>query len=191
MRRATRRSGSRTEAAAPRRIVIFDAYPHTYGGAQRINHILARGLPARGWDVTVATPAEGTFTERLRREGISVAAVPVPTALGRYGRSTAGVRALLAMLRLPGYWLRLARALQPARPTIVHIADHRGILLAGAPALLGRAAIVWHVHAIDANRFVNRAGRMLAGAVVIPSRSLPWSSGTGSLRCSSCRSTPR
>jgi glycosyltransferase involved in cell wall biosynthesis len=158
----------------PRRrtAVLFDAYPHVYGGAQRTDHLLARELPARGWALEVLTPAEGTFPDRLRADGLPVTVLPAPGPLRRYGRATTGAAGLRAALALPRWWVRTTRALRARKPDVVHIVDHRGLVLAGIPARLSGARVVWHIQALDATPRLNRWGGRLAHAVVVPSRSV-------------------
>jgi len=158
--------------ARDRQAVLFDAYPHVYGGAQRTDHLLARELPRCGWTLLTVTPAEGLFVERLRAEGLPVEVVPVPAALAHYGHGTRGFRALSAALLLPLYWLRLARALRRHRPADVHVVDHRGLLLAGVPARLSRARLVWHVQAMDRGRPLNWIGPRLAQCVIVPTHAV-------------------
>ncbi len=157
---------------ARRRAVLFDAYPHTYGGAQRTDHLLARGLPARGWELVTITPAEGTFTERLRAEGLPYRVVGAPASLRRYGRSTTGGARGRALFALPGYWLRLTRVLRRTRAEVVHVVDHRGLVLAGVPARLARARLVWHVQALDPTPALNRWGARLAHCTVVPTQAV-------------------
>lgn len=155
-----------------RTAVIFDAYPHVYGGAQRTDHLLARDLPTRGWTLTVITPGAGPFTDRLAGEGLPAQVVATPRALGRYGRATTGVRAAAAAAVLPVYWIRLARALRRLAPDVVHVVDHRGLVLAGLPARASGARVVWHVQAMDRGRPLNRMGARLAHCVVVPTRAV-------------------
>lgn len=149
-------------------MVLFDAYPHVYGGAQRTDHLLARELPARGWELITMVPSDGAFPDRLRADHLPVEVVPAPGGLGRYGHATTGVRALLAAVLLPAYWLRLGRALRRHRPAVVHVIDHRGLVLAGVPARLSGARVVWHVQAMDRGRPLNWLGPRLARCVVVP-----------------------
>lgn len=150
-------------------MVLYDAYPHVYGGAQRIDHLLATALPGRGWDVELMAPAEGPLTDRLAAAGTPVTVVAVPAALGRYGRTTRGARLVGALVRLPGYWLRLSMALRRRRPDVVHVIDHRGLVLALLPARLAARRVVWHIHAVDRSRLLNRIGSRLAHEVLVPS----------------------
>jgi glycosyltransferase involved in cell wall biosynthesis len=149
--------------------VLFDAYPHTYGGAQRTDHLLARALPGRGWDLVTCTPGEGVFTERLLADGLPVVVLATPGPLGQYGRVTTGWRRGLALPFLPLYWLRVLRRLRRERPAVVHIVDHRALVLAGPPARLSGARVIWHVQALEGTRVINRLGARLAHTVLVPS----------------------
>src|SRR4051794_29993133 len=73
-----------------RHVVLVDAYPHLYYGAQRLTHLLARELPARGWTAEVVTPGPGAFVDRLRADGLPVTVVRVPPALLAYGGGRGG-----------------------------------------------------------------------------------------------------
>ena len=150
-----------------RRVAIFDAYPHVYGGAQRSAHLLALGLSPLGWEPTVVTTGEGVLTERLRADGIDPVVVELPRALQGYGRRLVGWRAARAAAALPRYEVRLRSAFRRIAPDVVHVASHRGLLLAGLP---GRAVapVVWHVGAREPSAVLNRAGAALASAVVVP-----------------------
>jgi glycosyltransferase involved in cell wall biosynthesis len=155
-----------------RTAVLFDAYPHVYGGAQRTDHLLARALPALGWDLEVIVPADGTFPSRLRAEGLPVTVVEAPPSLRAYGRVTTGAARLRAGLALPRYWARLTRALRRRHPDVVHVVDHRGLVLAGWPARLSGARVIWHVQALDPTVRLNRWGARLAHGVIVPTESV-------------------
>jgi glycosyltransferase involved in cell wall biosynthesis len=152
--------------------VLFDAYPHVYGGAQRTDHLLARALPALGWDLEVIVPADGTFPARLRAEGLPVTVIEAPPSLRAYGRVTTGAARLRAALALPRYWARLTRALRHRHPDVVHVVDHRGLVLAGWPARLSGARVIWHVQALDPTARLNRWGARLAHCTVVPTETV-------------------
>jgi glycosyltransferase involved in cell wall biosynthesis len=153
-------------------VVLFDAYPDVYGGAQRTDHLLAMSMPARGWALTVVAPAAGTFVDRLRGDGLPAVVLQAPAALSHYGRSTTGRRAAAAGLSLPWWWLRLARCFRRLHADVVHVVDHRGLLLGGVAARVAGARFVWHVQGIDTSRVLNRLGARLAHEVVVPTRSV-------------------
>jgi glycosyltransferase involved in cell wall biosynthesis len=155
-----------------RTAILIDAYPHVYGGAQRVDHLLARGLAALGWSVEVVVPDDGPFPERLRADGLPVTVLPAPAALRRYGRATTGRHALAAALALPRWWWRLRRLLRQRRPDVVHLVDHRGLVLAGLPARSCGARVVWQVHALDASRRLNRFGARVAHCTLVPTGSV-------------------
>jgi glycosyltransferase involved in cell wall biosynthesis len=157
--------------SAIRRAALFDAYPHLYGGGQRIGHLVARSMRERGWEVTTVVPARGPLTEHLEADGLAVEVVPVPAALGRYGRTTTGVRAASALGALPGYWRALRRRLDALAPAVVHVSDGRGIALAGLPARRSGARVVWHVHAQGGSRALNSLGSRLSHRVLVPASS--------------------
>jgi glycosyltransferase involved in cell wall biosynthesis len=158
--------------AGPRTAVLVDAYPHVYGGAQRVDHLLATGLAACGWSVEVVVPADGPFPERLRADGVAVTVLTAPPALARYGRATTGGHALRAVLALPRWWWRVGRLLRARRPDVVHVVDHRGLVLAGLPARASGARVVWQVHALDAGPVLNRVGARLAHCTIVPTSSV-------------------
>lgn len=151
-------------------MVLVDAYPHVYGGSQRVTHVLAARLPAQGWRTLVMTPGTGPLTERLAVDGLAYEVTEVPPELGAYGHTTTGPRMVVAATRLPGYWLRLLRRLRRHRPSVVHVADLRGLVLAAVPTRLLRVPLVLHVHALEDNPVLLRAAVRLAAAVIVPSR---------------------
>jgi glycosyltransferase involved in cell wall biosynthesis len=159
-------------AVGRRTAVLVDAYPHVYGGAQRIDHLLADGLRGAGWAVEVVVPDDGPFPARLRSAGLPVTVLPAPPPLRRYGRSTTGRHALRASLALPRWWWRVGRLLRDRRPDVVHVVDHRGLVLAGLPARASGARVVWQVHALDAGRALNRWGARLAHCTLVPTPSV-------------------
>src|SRR4051812_31728158 len=129
-----------------RHAVLVDAYPHLYYGAQRLTHLLARELPARGWTAEVVVPGPGIFVDRLRADGLPVSVVRVPPALLAYGGKAGGRSTLGPATALPVAWRHLTRVLRDRRAAVVHANDHRGALLAGPAARLTGAKLVWHVH---------------------------------------------
>ena len=157
-----------TLRARPGRLVIVDAYPHLFGGAQRVAGTIATGLGRRGWQARVLCPREGLGTQRLREQGVPLEVVPAPPALLRYGATTTGVKALRAVAALPRYWWWLARRLRQ-EADVVWAHDLRGALLAGPAARLARRPMVWHVHA-QPPRFaaLNVVAARLATTVVAP-----------------------
>jgi glycosyltransferase involved in cell wall biosynthesis len=150
-----------------RSVVLYDAYPHAYGGAQRLDVVLLRSLLDRGWRVTLMAPGEGVLTERARAAGIDVQVVPASGALDRYGTSGAGHR-LGAALALPRYWWRLTSRLRRLDPAVVHVVDARGGLMASVAARCSGGALVWHAHVRVGGRWVNAALALVARAIVVP-----------------------
>src|SRR5205823_13307246 len=111
------------------------------------------------------------FTDALRTGGILVRVLDVPPALAHYGRSTRGWRALRAAVALPRLWVRVARQLR-GRATVVHVDDHRGLVLVGPAARLARVSVVWHVHSVQSNRALNGLCAVVAHRTVVPSRAV-------------------
>ena len=151
-------------------MVLFDAYPHLMGGAQRTLLSVAAELGARGRPPTLLAPGEGPLTAEARRLSIPVVVVPLPEPLGRFGRSTSGRHRLTALASLPTAWSRLGRAIAGARAEVVHVDDHRGALLAGPAARRRRVPFVWHAHSVDVDgAWIERSVGRSAAAVVAPS----------------------
>jgi len=157
--------------SAERRVLFFEAYPHSFTGAQRQMLLLMRGLADRGWPVELTAPADGAFPEQARSAGIGFEVIELPASLMIYGRRTTGTKALVAAASLPLVWARLARRLR-ARANLVHVSDHRGQLLLGPAARLARLPTVWQIAAIDRNRALNELCSRLAHHVVIPSKAV-------------------
>ena len=149
-------------------MAIFDAYPHVFAGAQRIDTLLASELIERGWSVTVLLPADGVFRDQLSSRGIPSVVIPAPAQLMIYGRQTRRARAVRAVAALPRYWQAVAAELRRCAD-IAHVVDHRGLLLAGPAARLARVPIVWHIHAISTSRPLNALGALLTDRTVVPS----------------------
>jgi glycosyltransferase involved in cell wall biosynthesis len=150
-------------------VVLFDAYPHVLGGSQRVLLQLAEHLVGGGFRPVVMAPGAGPLVDHGLTRGLDARVVAVPRALGRYGGTTTRGRKVLAVLALPRYWLKLLRTFRRLRPRVVHANDHRGVLLAGVPARLARASVVWHIHAMEESRVVTWLGSRVAERVLVPS----------------------
>jgi glycosyltransferase involved in cell wall biosynthesis len=152
------------------RVVFFDAFPHTWGGAQTATHLLAVELAKRGWATAVVTTGPGPFVDRLQSDGVDTTVLRLPGALQHYGHTTRGRRALAAMVALPAVWLRLSRQLRRTAD-VLHVNDYRGMLLAGPAARLAGIPIVWHLHAsvVESSRALNRICSVLATRMVVAS----------------------
>lgn len=159
-------------------VVFFHAYPHQYAGAQRLTQALAGELERRGHTATVVVTDEGPYAERLRADGTRMRVVAAPAAWRAYGRSLERRGAAAAVASLPGYWRRLRRAFSALAPDVVHVNDHRGILLAAPAAALARKPIVWHLHGSYPSRAITLLGRLLASRIVVVSAATrdeqPW-----------------
>jgi glycosyltransferase involved in cell wall biosynthesis len=150
-------------------VVFFHAYPHQYAGAQRLTHALAVELTQRGHIATIVLTDEGPFAEQLRADEVAVRIVPAPPSWRAYGHSLERGGAVCAIASLPGYWLELRRAFRSLEADVVHVNDHRGILLAGMGAALARKPVVWHLHGSYPSRAITTLGRLLATRIVVVS----------------------
>jgi glycosyltransferase involved in cell wall biosynthesis len=150
------------------RVVFFDAFPHTWGGAQAATHLLAIELAKRSLATAVVTTGHGPFVDRLQSDGIETTVLHLPRALQHYGHTTRGRRALAAMMALPPVWLRLSRQLRRTAD-VLHVNDYRGMLLAGPAARLAGIPIIWHLHAsvVESSRVLNRICSVLADRMVV------------------------
>jgi glycosyltransferase involved in cell wall biosynthesis len=174
----------RTRSAADVvKVAFFHAYPQHYGGAQRLTHAVAQELADRGHQATVVLTDEGPFSERLRADGVSTRIVPAPAPWRAYGRALERSGAATAIASLPGYWLELRQAFRSLAADLVHVNDHRGILLAGVGAALARKPVVWHLHASYPSRSITMLGRLLAKRIIVVSeatrREQRWLSSRG------------
>jgi glycosyltransferase involved in cell wall biosynthesis len=149
-------------------VTFFDAYPEMHAGAQRMVGLGAGGLPSRGWTADVVLPGPGQLASVLAEHDISVAVEQLPAALARSNLRTSPLAATRAIVALPTYWWRLARRLART-PGVVHVQDHRGLILAGPAVVLARRPLVWHVHAIQRARVMNTIGAVVADRVAVPS----------------------
>lgn len=152
------------------KIAYCHAYPHQNFGAQRVTEFLAETFTKSGFPVVVLVPADGPFVAALRGAGIEVRVVAVPKVWRRYGGFLSGWRRALGLATLPLVWVSYAAVLRRVRPDVVHINDHRGMLLAGVPARLCRAAVVWHLHGNYPSRVVTLFGAWLSRRIVCVSR---------------------
>jgi glycosyltransferase involved in cell wall biosynthesis len=154
---------------SPPRVVFFDAYPHVYGGAARMMHVLALGLRERGWRVEVVVPAEGIVSATFRADAVTVTHVPAPVALSVYGGRTTGWAALRAAAALPPYMLRLGRVFR-SRADVVQAITQRGVLLAGPAARWARVPLVWGIAGTEPSAAANLIGGVLAHHLIGVSR---------------------
>jgi glycosyltransferase involved in cell wall biosynthesis len=150
-------------------IAFFHAYPHQYAGAQRLTQALAYELMKRGHTATLVLTDEGPFSERLRADGVSTLIVPAPASWRVYGRALERDGAATAIASLPAYWLELRQAFRSLSADLVHVNDHRGMVLAGMGAALARKPVVWHLHGSYPSRPITMLGRLLARRIIVVS----------------------
>ena len=152
-------------------VTFVDAYPHAFAGAQVVAWLLARAEVAAGRPVQFLTTAGGPATEQFLAIGADVVVVTPPRALRGYGRSTVGVRLLRAALTMPIHWWRVRNTLRRSEG-IVHVNDHRGMLLVAVPARLAGRPVVWHVHSVHTSRALNSGIAALAHRIVVPAKAI-------------------
>ncbi|MHB8449177.1 MAG: glycosyltransferase family 4 protein [Mycobacteriales bacterium] len=151
-----------------RTTVVIDGYPGVFGGAHRYLVNLEPELADQGWQIRVVLPADGPAAEALGAAGIEVSIVPAPAALLRFGRAGRGARRAAAVGRLPRYWARLGPVLVGA--DVVHLHDHRGLVLGARPASWAGLPMIWHLHAPARAPLLDAVGARLAARVVTPSQ---------------------
>ena len=139
----------------PRRVTFFHAYPHQVAGAQVVTAHLSSALATAGWEVELVVPDGGPFVEYVRQRDIPVRIVKASRSLLTFGRRRGFGLALRRVAAIVGYWLKLWRVFRSA-DSVVHVNDHRGVMLAGVPARLAGRPVVWHVHGPLPNRILNR-----------------------------------
>jgi len=153
------------------RVVFFDAYPHTAGGVARMCLLVAAAAAHQGRSFEVVVPSDGPAVQVYREAGIPVQLVVAPQGLRRYGRrSLRGFAAAEAALLLPGYWLRLRRALAGA--DLVHVNDFRGLIVAGPAARFAGSSLVWQVHSQISSPIAGRLARLLGATVAVVNASV-------------------
>jgi glycosyltransferase involved in cell wall biosynthesis len=150
-------------------VAFFHPYPHQYAGAQRLTQALACELATRGHRAIIVVPDEGPFTERLRAAGLPIRIVRAPSSWRAYGRSLERTGAAAAIASLPRYWLKVRAVLRSLGADVVHVNDHRGILLAGAGAALAGKPVVWHLHGSYSSHAITLLGRTVARRIVVVS----------------------
>lgn len=152
------------------RIMFFHAYPHQYAGAQRVTHTVVAALPRWNFVGRVVTVDEGPFPAQLRETDIDVQIIRAPVLWRRYGGALLDKRmAVLALITLPLYWFKLARAIRAWSPLLLHINDHRAMLLAGPAAKLAGVPVVWHIHGPFQSGWINRFGGVIATRILVVS----------------------
>jgi glycosyltransferase involved in cell wall biosynthesis len=153
-----------------RRIAFFHPYPHQFAGAQRLTQVLAHALELRGCTVTVLVPDDGPFPEILARDGIATEIVRAPPPLRRYGGALKGPLAIPGTGALIAYWPKLASALRRLDPDVLHVNNHRGVLLAGPAARLARIPVIWHVHGPFPSRALTAFGVRFSSRALVVSK---------------------
>jgi len=149
-----------------KQVVYVDHVPFLSGAELALCGLLAR-LDRSRWQPTVILGAPGPLEERLRRDGVPVEVLPMPSTL--MGRRPLQRSAFLNPLRDASgmaYVVRLAARLR-GRADLVHANSLRACVLAGAAAALAGLPNVWQIHSVVAPPMIPlqaaRILRFLAG----------------------------
>jgi glycosyltransferase involved in cell wall biosynthesis len=141
---------STTLAAGERpRIAFFHPYPHRMGGSQQVALILARRLPAMGYEPVMICPEDGRFTTAARAAGIKVVICTPGPSWRVYGRGDGGISNWLSLrhaYELISYWLELRAVLRKHRIALLHCHTVRAVVMAARAGQLAQVPTLWHVH---------------------------------------------
>lgn len=154
------------------RVAFYDDHPYDDAGAARWTRTVATALSGRGWRVSIVFPHEGAAASAARSDGLPVVIAATPQPLRRYGSELSLPGRARAGAALPGYWWALGATLGRLAD-VVHVNDHRGLLLAAPAARLRGLTLVWHVHSAHPSVALNRLGTTLAHRVAVPATAVP------------------
>ena len=133
--------------SAPVPVLFVESYPQAVAGQQETLLALLGRCAGAGIAPTVATPAEGPFTARLREAGHAPIVIAQPAALARYGGAVYrdGVLRRLAVGAAAGaHAARLRGVLRKGGWRAVFCNDLRGLLSLGLAArLCGIPTLIW------------------------------------------------
>lgn len=143
-------------------MLLVDAYPHGFFGAQQTMYELAMSSAI---EPVVFLVAEGPVADRFRAAGVPVIICEYPARLDAYGgahsRAGAFAHAVSAVVLL-GYNLRAALAIRRSKANVVFCSNTRSVLSVGFGARLLRRKVVWYVQQVEQS--FGRADRV-AGAL--------------------------
>ncbi|HKE43997.1 MAG TPA: glycosyltransferase family 4 protein [Steroidobacteraceae bacterium] len=159
MRSATHAHGERP------RIGFYHPYPHRMGGSQQVALILARHLPATGYEPVMICPEDGRFTTAAREAGVEVV-ICAPGASWRvYGRGHDGIGGWISprhASQLVGYWFKLRTTLREKRIALLHCHNVRAVIMAARAGQLASLPTLWHVHGAPPNGAAGWLASMLS-----------------------------
>jgi len=131
---------------------------------------MVEALTESGFATHVILPDAGSLLDRLEESGQSPQVVAAPSSLRVYGRSRTPTVFWRAAAALPLYWVRLYLHLRRTRPDILHMNDHRGVIMAAPAAVLLRIPRVWHIHGILSSRLLTAVAAKLSTVIIVPTR---------------------
>ena len=152
-----------------RRIGLFQPYPHTSGGLQRVVTDLANNLPTHGIEPIVITTEAGKFTAAMSDANLPHFVSDPGPAWHLYGRGANSLGYVFSPRRLTalaGYWVELARELREREISLLHCNDYRGVMLAAPAARLAGIPAIWHMHSFVGSRLANLAAAALVNCMV-------------------------
>lgn len=141
------------------RVVAFIDHAAVLGGGEIALCNLIEQLDRTEWQPVVILGADGPLVTRLKRIGVTVDVVPMPSVLTKVRQQNIGLAALIHPVRLLAavrYILRLARRLRQRHASVVHANSLRACVLAGLAARLARIPVVWQVHSVVAEPMMSR-----------------------------------
>jgi glycosyltransferase involved in cell wall biosynthesis len=147
------------------------------GGSQQVTLILARHLPALGYEPVIVCPEDGSFTTAAREAGVEVLIASPGASWRIYGRGSQGLRAWLSLRHareLVYYWRDLADVLRGHRIALLHCNNIRAIIMSAVAGRLAGIPTIWHVHGAPPDGLAGWFGPLLGLAA---QRSVPVSQG--------------
>lgn len=131
------------------RVGFYHPYPHRMGGSQVVTLLLARYLPAVGYEPVLICPEEGNLTTTARQQGIEALTCTPPDSWRIYGKGASGPGRWLSWRHgadLLHYWRVLKIFLETHRIDLLHCHDVRAVVMAAPAGRLARIPTLWHVH---------------------------------------------
>ena len=133
------------------RIVIFEPYYESFGGAQKCSFLLVEKLLEYNQEIVLITPSEGKFLKAFAPLAVKKVIVPPPNILDRFGGAYFRFT-FVDFIRFGHacilYNIRLSKLLKQLRANIVILNTPRAVALAGlAPKIANIPSILYfHGH---------------------------------------------